>query len=55
MRLDGLTVNANVPAAAFVRQSFQGVKSFNLATQQIDGAGSNSLQQAQGFGESVTN
>jgi hypothetical protein len=46
MRLDGLTVNPEIPAATFARRPLQGVPSFDLATQRLDNG--TALQPVQG-------
>jgi hypothetical protein len=47
LKLDGLAVNAQIPATAFQRQPMTGVEPFNLATSRIEPWGT---QRTQGFG-----
>ena len=46
LKLDGMTVNSQIPATAFARQTMSGVESFNLATGRPEPRG---LLPAQGF------
>jgi hypothetical protein len=46
MKIDGLTVNPDIPASMFARQRMEGVPSYDLATGRLDRPVS--LQQTRG-------
>ena len=47
LKMDGLTVNTQIPATAFQRQPMTGIEPFNIATNRIEPWGT---QRTQGFG-----